>query len=442
MINDAKYYVNRRLKPPKAFWEWCYRDQTTYVWSNKSKTIVASDKKHKWCVTKRLTKKSRLTFISVSKNYQIILSTSKRIEIQTYRVCSDFVDGNQDFVSNLLNLEILENDRHIKVNGSNGGEFGLKPATGMFNTQYPDIYPNEWLNRLSNYSELKYITLYEEEVYPEDLPRIYKYRNRIEFLQKIKAQGLADDILGDSIHIDMRNLTMNFLKKNKWFFANSERTYKDYLLKKEIETYGVPMVLGVEKYLQIRDVPNIPNKSRLVKLQNYLIKQKCQFGYYLDYLSLLDGIGIPSEKQVKFPSDLVLSHDRAVETFNAIKKERELLQFNDRKHDSYYMEMTIGEYLFILPETSDDIVQEGINLKHCVGDSRYIDKHAKGTATIVLVRKKSSPDKSFFTMEYQHKEIVQLQGFKNREKVPSDLKLAAQKWLKQVITQEQLKIAS
>lgn len=45
--SDPDDYVKNRLKAPKAFFEWCYQSMRTYIWENKSKTIVASNRKHR-----------------------------------------------------------------------------------------------------------------------------------------------------------------------------------------------------------------------------------------------------------------------------------------------------------------------------------------------------------------------------------------------------------
>ncbi|MCU8651140.1 PcfJ domain-containing protein, partial [Escherichia coli] len=57
-------------------------------------------------------------------------------------------------------------------------------------------------------------------------------------------------------------------------------------------------------------------------------------------------------------------------------------------------------------------------------------RHAKGETTIIFVREKKNPQKSYFTLEYNYNRVVQLQGKKNRQKVPEELKQAVDKWVK------------
>ena len=102
---QCKREADRRLKPPADFWSWCYSQITTYRWSNKDKTIIASDLDLGHCIEKRLTKSSRLTFYDKTYFFSIILSTSKRIEIQSYEFSSKLVEGKQFIDFQLTNLE-------------------------------------------------------------------------------------------------------------------------------------------------------------------------------------------------------------------------------------------------------------------------------------------------------------------------------------------------
>lgn len=71
---------------------------------------------------------------------------------------------------------------------------------------------------------------------------------------------------------------------------------------------------------------------------------------------------------------------------NKVKIEfRKTLEFEDK------------DYLIRLPVDKNEIVKEGMELHHCVGS--YTERHETGDATIMLLRKKSEPDKPFYTIE-------------------------------------------
>lgn len=127
MRHDANYYADNRLKAPIDFFETAYSNFVSYIWKNKDKTIVASDRPHRNVIEKRLYKKSKLTFYDSGQDFMIVLSTSRRIEIQTYSILSLFDDGKQYFESYLVNLEIFEGGEHIKVTQDGEGfKFGKK----------------------------------------------------------------------------------------------------------------------------------------------------------------------------------------------------------------------------------------------------------------------------------------------------------------------------
>ena len=69
----------------------------------------------------------------------------------------------------------------------------------------------------------------------------------------------------------------------------------------------------------------------------------------------------------------------------------------------------------------DEIQQEGLTLHHCVGGYAY--SHESGATTIMFLRKKSEPDKPFYTIEVEigladgkvaGLRIRQIHGFGNR----------------------------
>src|SRR5699024_5302898 len=90
------------------------------------------------------------------------------------------------------------------------------------------------------------------------------------------------------------------------------------------------------------------------------------------------------------------------------------------------LETEIGAYDFILPKKIGDIVQEGKQMHNCVGT--YVERHKSGNTTIVFIRKKEAPEKSFCTMEYKAGQIVQLRA-KYNENPPEEVQEVAQQWL-------------
>lgn len=413
-MKTANDYAKNCLKPPKAFFEWCYYNMPTYTWKNKQQTIVGSERKHYFTYEKQLRKNSRLTFFDCKDYYRIILSTSKRIEIQTYEVLSLFEKGKQYFRKKLVNLEQFSNDQHIKVGAVSDTtyDFRLVPIGSMFATYYQQaaMYENQWVDRLLTVSELRYLSL--DDIYENQIAFIYKYRQRIEYAQRINALELAKQILEKKL--DMRSITMKWLKRNKVFFRNSNRSYQAYQLKQALESIGTKYIAGVEAFMGADDVKKIPKEVKPITLQNYLIKQKKKIGYYRDYFNALRDLNIPLNSMNCLPRDLEKAHDKAVETLNAMEREVVRKEFEKRAVEEAFLEMTINGVKFILPKEANELIEEGKKLEHCVGTNSYIDEHADGDTTIVFVRKASEPDKPYYTLEYQDSELVQISGSNNK----------------------------
>lgn len=435
-MKTANDYAKNCLKPPKAFFEWCYYNMPTYKWTNKQQTIVASERKHYFTEEKRLTKNSRLTFFDRRDHFQIILSTSKRIEIQTYEVRSLLEKGKQHFRVKLVNLEHFSNDKHIKVGAVSDTtyDFRLVQLGNMLSmyAQRPSLYPNQWKDRLFAVSELRYLTI--DSIYGDEIAFIYKYRQRIEYAQRINAPALAEQIIERKL--DMRSITMKWLKRNKVFFRNSQRSYQAYQVKQALESLGTKYIAGVEAFMGADDVQKMPKGVKPITFQNYLMKQKRTIGFYQDYIDMLNEIGIPITPMKRLPKDLKMAHDKAVDTLNAMKREIVRKEFAKRANEESFLEMTIKEVQFILPREANDLIEEGKSLKHCVGGSSYINQHADGRTTIVFARKADEPDKPYYTLEYRDSRLIQVSGWDNK-KPDEQLRKVVNQWLQ--IVNERIK---
>ena len=108
-MRDADYYVKRRLKAPKAFFDWCYAQTPMIIFSNKNKTLSAN---RKGCeiIHKKLRANTKISFYGEYRCFAIILCTSKRIEIQSYGFYEKYINGIQNIDCELVNFELFENN--------------------------------------------------------------------------------------------------------------------------------------------------------------------------------------------------------------------------------------------------------------------------------------------------------------------------------------------
>ncbi|MFS7206686.1 PcfJ domain-containing protein [Carnobacterium divergens] len=458
-MRDAQYYVDNKLQPPKAFFDWCHSKIPTYKWKNKEQTILASERKNCFVIEKRLAKNSNLTFFGGFHSFAIVLVTAKRIEIQSYGFWVSVENGKELIDFGLVNLEQFASDLHVKVGGR--GDFysyGLSSNYGGMSSAYTGtrFYENNWEKRIKQISELRYLKFKSLSYF--DIENIYKYRSEIEFLQKINARVLSDEVMYPSVeysgcsthkNVDMRTINSNWLRKNKQYFKNSDRSFMEYELEKRIKERNGKVVPGIEKYLNFRDIKKIPSKARIVNFQNWIIKNKVDFNYYCDYIDTLKELNIEvNTDNLITPKDLTKAHDDAVKVLNLIKQEirekeeaearveKKKKQAKDEKEYARRMkqllkyETVIDDYAFVAPKSLNDLITEGIKLEHCVGGSEYLEKHKTGKTTIIFVRDKNSVDVPLCTLEYRTGQIIQLQGKGNKEKnVPEEAKVAVDHWL-------------
>lgn len=453
MKHDAQWYIDHRLNPPKAFFDWCYSGIQTFKWTNKTETIVANeDLINRGCfvIEKRLTKKSNLNFYDKYYTRAIVLVTSKRIEVQQYGFSSRVMGGKQSIIQELINFERYADDEIVKLGfWNNVYSEGLVPVNGGMSGPYAftKYYPNNAEERIRTISELRYLDM--KEIAHWRLEHLYKYRQEIEFLQKIKANRLADDVYHGT-GVDMRTINQKWLHQNKNFFRNSDRRFGEFELERRLKERNGKLVPGIEKYLTYRDIKKIPKGIGMVRFQNWVIKNKVDFSYYLDYLGMLNDLNIDptADENLIIPKDLKVAHDNAVELLNILQEEKQRkeaekleAEYQQSLKTRKKLQFELDGYAFLLPEKLDDLIVEGKTLHHCVGSSGYVKQHKNGSTTILFVRPLNDKDHPFFTMEYRAGRIIQLRG-KHNQDPPAEVKAAADHWLSVVNEKLHRKMAS
>ncbi|MGH2232902.1 PcfJ domain-containing protein, partial [Enterococcus faecalis] len=304
------------LTPPKAFFNWCTAQIPTYEWQNKKETILASSRKNCPIIKKRLTKYSRLSFPTKFYSFGIILVRAKRIEIQTHSYWQTITDGIENLIYEPSNLERFSNDTHVKAHYENGHwHEGLLANYGYMSSAYTNtvFYPNNWQENLMTNSELKYLKL--PVISRQELAHIYKYRNEIEFLQKIGATTLANEILFNDERnvfgtwhkkVDMRIIKKNWLKANKQRLKTTNPTFHMLMLEKTLKERKVAKIEGIENYLHYSQIKQLPKEVNLTKFQHWFMRKGERFSYYMDYLHMLEELNTPFTDDVLFPKNLQL----------------------------------------------------------------------------------------------------------------------------------------
>lgn len=435
-------HIKNALRPPKSFFTECFSKFPIYVWENKTDKIVSSERSQKSVkvIQKRLTKNSRLDFWDTHDYFLWIGVSETRIEFQMYRVQQYFENGQENFSVTLYNFEKFTEKEHIRLSVS---YYGTTYKSGLLMLgNCKGAYSDYWLlqsledvfKRFKKNDALKYLDFAKMKEtnslsnLPMMFPHIFKYRGIIEYAQKINARGIQKDLIGEIIpsyyglgsgrhcHVNMGKLTFKFLRTHKNVFKNSDEGFEGYKIRKGLEkSLGIKVLPEFTKYFKnVEDLECIPKGIKLMRFQNWVIKNLVTAYEYRDYQNMLENLGIAFEGDFRIlPKNFKQAHDDAVKAYNDMKDEQKRIEFANQLEKLLGLEQTIGNYTFVLPKELQELKAEGKALSHCVGS--YADRVARGDTVILFVRQKEKVDNPLYTLEIKNGKIVQLRGKRNKD---------------------------
>lgn len=435
-------HIKDALRPPKSFFTECFSKFPIYVWENKTDKIVSSERSQKnvKVIQKRLTKNSRLDFWDTHEYFLWIGVSKTRIEFQMYRVQQYFENGQENFSVTLYNFEKFTEKEHIRLSVS---YYGTTYKSGLLMLgNCKGAYSDYWLlqsledvfKRFKKNDALKYLDFAKMKEtnslsnLPMMFPHIFKYRGIIEYAQKINARGIQKDLIGEIIpsyyglgsgrhcHVNMGKLTFKFLRTHKNVFKNSDEGFEGYKIRKGLEkSLGIKVLPEFTKYFKnVEDLECIPKGIKLMRFQNWVIKNSVTAYEYRDYQNMLENLGIAFEGDFRIlPKNFKQAHDDAVKAYNDMKDEQKRIEFANQLEKLLGLEQTIGNYTFVLPKELQELKAEGKALSHCVGS--YVGNVARGETVILFVRQKDKVDNPLYTLEIRKGRIIQLRGMKNKD---------------------------
>lgn len=148
--------------------------------------------------------------------------------------------------------------------------------------------------------------------------------------------------------------------------------------------------------------------------------------YYNDYFNMCKELKFDMKSSfVLFPKNIKKAHDDLVLYYNEKKNEVE-----GKKRNRIYAKVekmsaelnrlygVEDEECFIrAPRDAAEIIREGHAMHHCVAGKQYTEKMVRGESYILFIRKKSEPEKSWYTLEMKSDHtVVQVRGFANGDK--------------------------
>ena len=103
-----------------------------------------------------------------------------------------------------------------------------------------------------------------------------------------------------------------------------------------------------------------------------------------------------NEKYDKYPKNFLTVKNIVTYKHNSMIRQEKAKKLSKNIYRPE-LEFETSGFVFISPKTPQDIIEEGKNMHNCVGG--YVNKVLDGYSTIIFMRKSSSPDKSFITLE-------------------------------------------
>ena len=157
--------------------------------------------------------------------------------------------------------------------------------------------------------------------------------------------------------------------------------------------------------------------------------------YWEDYLTAAEAMNYPlHHENVLLPKKLGKAHDEATAQHRermererqAAQMERDRQKIAEQRERDRLMAATYAErkakldkkysfamdgYIIRVPESGEEILDEGRKLQHCVGG--YADRHISGAVTILFMREAKKPGVPWLTIEMSGNKLIQIHGFKN-----------------------------
>ena len=134
---------------------------------------------------------------------------------------------------------------------------------------------------------------------------------------------------------------------------------------------------------------------------------------YVDYLHMCRRQAYDmKDKSVLFPKNCAAAHDREAERIQKINDAQKNKAFG-MAYAGFARKAVLSneELQIVCPKRTNDLVDEGKALHHCVGS--YIDKVTEGRCLIVFVRRVEEPKKPYVTVEVRDGKIAQIHGDHN-----------------------------
>ena len=201
----------------------------------------------------------------------------------------------------------------------------------------------------------------------------------------------------------------DFRDNDRWCsYGYVQRNYTNQEVFDRVCGNGKGIYKTIQEYL--------PSCLPLINMDYESFKEYCLYeSYRTGYANLSDFLSAWNDTLVmeytffgkikeKYPKDLPIYHNKLVRRRNNYKYYNEPVFKSSfekaaAKCKNFAWNPQEGEYEYIVPLTTEDVVEEADQQSNCLVNANYMQRVIDGTSTLVFMRKKKDVAHSFITME-------------------------------------------
>ena len=327
-------------------------------------------------------------------------------------------------------------------------------------------YPH-WIDYDWGWNDAKYFNIHAPIINKEYVSKLDKYKysavnlykytdilNYLKFYEKYPKCELLVKAGMSNLASSIQILRLCEKDKNfcKWLYKNKDKASSGYYISSIINAYkqnkDIEEVYNFEKFKKyfakennFQNLKTFLKHNEKDKFLKYLIKQNIDGYSYDDYRNACQYLGIDMAiDKNRYPKDFKKWHDIRIDQYHTKKAEKDAQQRKElyqkfanvaNKYLSLERLIIKEDYVCIIAKSPQQLVYEGEQLHHCVGQMNYDQKFAREESLIFFIRNRLSPNTPLVTLEYSLKNHKVLQCYGNHDTKPSDeiLNFVNKKWL-------------
>lgn len=202
------------------------------------------------------------------------------------------------------------------------------------------------------------------------------------------------------------------------------------------------------------DIELLTKYLSIQKIANHLKKQSEEpdkaVEYWVDYLVMAKQLRYELDDEIVYkPKNIKYRHDELVDMINRSNAKEEVKRITDKfkniqsviKRTKNLYEYRNDKYVFIMPDTVEDIIVEGKNLHICVSTTdRYFERINNEETYIGFVRNAEHPGLSYYTIEFEPNGTVrQKRSEYNRQPNLPEITEFLKEWQKHIKVNDKVK---